>query len=87
MLKCRAENKADLTSVEIPDNAILRMSQVSEDERGRQVFSAIIIFLTVSFEIRTPYSVVRIRQITDGFIPQPRVRINCRVWSLMVVFN
>ncbi len=83
MLKCRAENKADLTSVEIPDNAILRMSQVSEDERGCQVFSAIIIFLTVSFEIRTPYSVVRIRQIT----PRPRVRINCRVWSLMVVFN
>ena len=33
MLKCRAENKADLTSVESLDNAFLRLSQALEEER------------------------------------------------------
>lgn len=77
MLKCRAENKADLTSVESLDNAFLRLSQALEEERGCQVFSAIISLRTVSFEIRTPYSVVRIRQMADGFISRPRERISC----------
>lgn len=51
MLKCRAENKADLTSVGSLDNAFLRLSQALEEERGCQVFSAIISLRTVSFEI------------------------------------
>jgi hypothetical protein len=38
MLKCRAENKADLTSVESLDNAFLRLSQALEEECGCQVF-------------------------------------------------
>ena len=77
MLKYRAENKADLTSVESLDNAFLRLSQALEQERRCQPSSAIISLRTVSFEIRTLYSVVSIRQIAVGFIPRPRERISC----------
>lgn len=38
MLKCRAENKSDLTSVENLDNVFCRLSQVLGEERGCQFF-------------------------------------------------